>query len=218
MGICQICNGIHKLPISRLKEEAEKFKFTIYNTICNCCVTKLDPIFKKSIIFKKEVGMTLQNTGRKIVMVNAATNTDDMDNFGRYPNLEQSNILENAPVHEEKPIVESTSSNEQVIEYRSCIKENPQKNEIQVAGKYCEYCKKKFTHTGDLNKHRRKHTGERPYDCSLCHIKFTHVSNLIRHQRLHSGENPYSCPQKCGKTFSRKDKLSTHISKEHRNA
>ncbi len=32
----------------------------------------------------------------------------------------------------------------------------------------CSECGKKFTRSGYLQVHMRKHTGERPYECSEC--------------------------------------------------
>lgn len=81
----------------------------------------------------------------------------------------------------------------------------------------CEFCQKKFNHTGDLNKHRRKHTGEQPYTCNMCERKFTTSSNLIRHQQTHLGIKPFCC-QICGRTFTRKIKLSAHLIAKHREA
>ncbi|XP_046740417.1 zinc finger and SCAN domain-containing protein 21-like [Diprion similis] len=74
----------------------------------------------------------------------------------------------------------------------------------------CDFCQKRFTHAGDLNKHRRKHTGEKPYECDQCQRKFAHASNLARHQRVHSGERPFVCTG-CTRTFSRRDKLTVHV-------
>ncbi|XP_018402180.1 PREDICTED: zinc finger protein 883-like [Cyphomyrmex costatus] len=81
----------------------------------------------------------------------------------------------------------------------------------------CEYCQKKFNHTGDLNKHRRKHTGEQPYACNMCERKFTTSSNLVRHQYLHLGLKPFHC-QICGHNFTRKIKLSAHLIAKHHEA
>jgi len=78
----------------------------------------------------------------------------------------------------------------------------------------CEYCQKKFNHAGDLNKHRRKHTGEQPYICNMCERKFTTSSNLVRHQQTHLEIKPFCC-QICGSTFTRKIKLSAHLIAKH---
>jgi len=78
----------------------------------------------------------------------------------------------------------------------------------------CEFCQKKFNHTGDLNKHRRKHTGEQPYMCDTCERKFTTSSNLVRHQQVHLGIKPFYC-HICGRTFTRKIKLSVHLITKH---
>jgi uncharacterized Zn-finger protein len=74
----------------------------------------------------------------------------------------------------------------------------------------CEFCGKVFNHTGDLNKHRRRHTGEHPYPCPQCHKRFSHVSNLLRHQKIHSGETLHQCAT-CARKFSRKDKMVNHV-------
>ncbi|XP_059472804.1 zinc finger protein 514-like isoform X2 [Neocloeon triangulifer] len=73
----------------------------------------------------------------------------------------------------------------------------------------CEFCNKVFHHTGDLNKHRRHHTKEKPYHCEQCDKSFSHVSNLLRHSKIHSGERPFKCDS-CQRSFSRSDKLMSH--------
>lgn len=75
----------------------------------------------------------------------------------------------------------------------------------------CTQCDKVFTHRGDLNKHLRTHSGERPYECPHpnCTKRFAHSSNLRRHTVVHSGDKPFNC-DKCGRNFNRKDKLQLH--------
>ncbi|RMB97491.1 hypothetical protein DUI87_25972 [Hirundo rustica rustica] len=73
----------------------------------------------------------------------------------------------------------------------------------------CPDCRKGFKHNSTLIRHRRIHTGERPYECGECGMSFSHRFNLIRHQRIHTREWPYECEQ-CGKSFSQHSHLICH--------
>ncbi|CAH1995251.1 unnamed protein product [Acanthoscelides obtectus] len=55
---------------------------------------------------------------------------------------------------------------------------------------------------------------ERKFICLECPRRFKRASHLARHQLVHSGEKPHECDM-CHKTFSRHDKLKTHIKKMH---
>lgn len=48
------------------------------------------------------------------------------------------------------------------------------------------------------------------YHCNQCNKSFTRSDMLTRHRRLHSGDRPFQCNE-CKQEFSRSDHLSTHM-------
>ncbi|XP_057299578.1 zinc finger protein 664-like [Hydractinia symbiolongicarpus] len=73
----------------------------------------------------------------------------------------------------------------------------------------CPFCKKASTTPGNLKRHMRIHTGEKPYHCDECNLNFTRLTDLKRHALSHAGMKLYKC-QKCGKGFSLKGNLVHH--------
>ena len=78
----------------------------------------------------------------------------------------------------------------------------------------CDVCKKRFTDASTLVRHKRRHTGEKPYECDVCDKRFTDASTLVRHKRRHTGEKPYECDV-CNKRFSTCSGLSTYKVEVH---
>ena len=58
-------------------------------------------------------------------------------------------------------------------------------------------------HRGNLARHERKHTGEKPYACTVCDKRFRISSHCKAHERTHTGEKPFPCRVPgCGLRFT----------------
>lgn len=73
----------------------------------------------------------------------------------------------------------------------------------------CDLCNYMTFSVGNLDLHKRKHTGERPFACSSCDKRFTRVAHLNQHVKLHANDFEMHC-QMCGRGFADEDELCAH--------
>ncbi|XP_076757858.1 uncharacterized protein LOC143427530 [Xylocopa sonorina] len=83
-----------------------------------------------------------------------------------------------------------------------------------LSKKECDICGKAFTKPYQVERHKRIHTGERPYKCDLCTKSFAQKSTLQMHQKHHTGDRPYACSY-CEYSFTQKGNLRTHVKRVH---
>ncbi|KAE9420150.1 hypothetical protein Angca_008926 [Angiostrongylus cantonensis] len=70
-------------------------------------------------------------------------------------------------------------------------------NAVAVTGDYqCKFCGKRYAYASSL--------------CQFCDKSFTNQGNMQVHKRVHTGERPYTCTT-CGKSYAQKVGLNIHL-------
>ena len=74
----------------------------------------------------------------------------------------------------------------------------------------CYVCQKKYSHSGSLKAHVRRHEGVKPYVCCECQKCFHTSGELRNHQLVHSDYRQYCCGS-CGQCFKQAQSVIPHV-------
>jgi len=80
----------------------------------------------------------------------------------------------------------------------------------------CNICNKMFVRPAELQRHIRKHTGERPFKCDDCDMTFMRKDHLTSHQLKHRDQKQFKC-RFCDYESNRGDTLKRHCKNKHKN-
>jgi len=78
----------------------------------------------------------------------------------------------------------------------------------------CDVCQKFFQRKGDLKRHEKLHTGEKPHVCVDCGKAFAQFTGLKTHRNVHTGAKPHECSQ-CGARFGDPSSCARHKRETH---
>ncbi|CAH1118490.1 unnamed protein product [Phaedon cochleariae] len=102
---------------------------------------------------------------------------------------------------------------------RKSLRDHEKEHRSQWNGWKCLDCDKLFQKKIDFQRHRRVHTGIRPYLCIICGKSFTQKGAMERHFQSRHGKKEvrdrlFAC-YICENKFFRKDNLNAHMKKVH---
>ncbi|XP_044599471.1 zinc finger protein 236-like isoform X2 [Cotesia glomerata] len=157
-------------------------------------------------------GANLEGSNLVIAQVNSLNSNSERFNDSCMTLVDSSN---NSPVIIGLPAESSSLSGAtSIISQKLTPKNNSNLNNKNSSSRECDICGKIFGKPCQVLRHKRIHTGEKPYKCELCSKSFAQRSTLQMHMKHHTGDRPWACPH-CDYSFTQKGNLLTHLKRVH---
>ena len=125
--------------------------------------------------------------------------------------LKDTNLLKEAPVPTEQPLMSSNDCEEKQDEFEGVLRDMKLKGEFP-----CRMCPAVYPNLRALKGHNKDHTHKAPYACNVAQC--TYASNdknaLTKHMKIHTGEKPYVC-RICNYGFTTKANCERHVKNKH---
>jgi len=156
-------------------------------------------------ISRQEEGQANDETKNDIT--SCVLKTDNSKHTLPDPNVikdEKCVFLENQSVEVKKLVKEENLACEETHDY-SKKESGPIK---------CELCGNKFSSIYTLKRHMAMHNKQRPFKCKLCSKSFTQKVVLKEHILMHTGEKRFVC-NICDKNFQQNNHLKYHMLSAH---
>lgn len=67
-----------------------------------------------------------------------------------------------------------------------------EEKKVEARRRACDVCSKTFSLAANLERHKRLHTGHRPFICHTCGRAFTRRDHLVYHATSHADQKPVS--------------------------
>ncbi|XP_031625644.1 zinc finger protein 652-like [Contarinia nasturtii] len=171
-----------------------------------CIEKEIDKVMKAEEIEEDdEIPSTAFNGRRDISLFNERTSSIPLNNRSNSVNDSNRNNMTGRSGGGQRKQAESGSTSKS-LRNKTSIPSNQSKMKKRFQ---CEFCEYSSNYAGNLKKHKRTHTGEKPYRCDICHKDFIQSICMKQHKVTHIQQVPFHC-RGCFSGFTQKTDHEVH--------